>query len=59
MHPVIPGRGSGIFLHAQTGRPTNGCISLRRVELVRVLRWLRPSAEPRITIGTRAELRRG
>ena len=50
MHPVVPGRGSGIFLHAQTGRPTNGCISLRRRDLVGVLRWLRPAAEPRIAI---------
>jgi L,D-peptidoglycan transpeptidase YkuD (ErfK/YbiS/YcfS/YnhG family) len=54
MNPVVPGRGSGIFLHAQTGGPTNGCISLRRAELVRVLRWLRPSAAPSISIGTRA-----
>jgi L,D-peptidoglycan transpeptidase YkuD (ErfK/YbiS/YcfS/YnhG family) len=57
MHPVVPGRGSGIFLHAQTGGPTNGCISLRRGDLVRVLRWLRLGAEPRIAIGTRAGLR--
>jgi len=57
MHPVVPGRGSGIFLHAQTGGPTNGCISLRRPDLVRVLRWLSPRGAPRITIGTRAELR--
>jgi L,D-peptidoglycan transpeptidase YkuD (ErfK/YbiS/YcfS/YnhG family) len=57
MHPVVPGRGSGILLHAQTGRPTNGCISLRRPDLVRVLRWLRPGASPRIAIGTTAELR--
>jgi L,D-peptidoglycan transpeptidase YkuD (ErfK/YbiS/YcfS/YnhG family) len=56
MHPVVPGRGSGIFLHAQTGRPTNGCISLRRTDLVRVLRWLSPQAAPRIAIGTRAGL---
>jgi L,D-peptidoglycan transpeptidase YkuD (ErfK/YbiS/YcfS/YnhG family) len=53
MNPVVPGRGSGIFLHAQTGGPTNGCISLRRPDLVRVLRWLRPSSAPRITIATR------
>jgi L,D-peptidoglycan transpeptidase YkuD (ErfK/YbiS/YcfS/YnhG family) len=57
MHPVVPGRGSGIFLHAQTGGPTNGCISLRRPDLVRVLRWLSPRAAPRITIGTQAGLR--
>jgi L,D-peptidoglycan transpeptidase YkuD (ErfK/YbiS/YcfS/YnhG family) len=52
MQPVVPGRGSGIFLHAQTGRATNGCISLPRAALVRVLRWLRPDAHPRIVIGT-------
>lgn len=50
MRPVVPGRGSGIFLHAQTGGPTQGCISLRRGALVRVLRWLRPEAAPRIAI---------
>ena len=55
--PVVRGRGSGIFLHAQTGRATNGCISLRRPDLVHVLRWLRPSARPRIVIGTRGEVR--
>jgi L,D-peptidoglycan transpeptidase YkuD (ErfK/YbiS/YcfS/YnhG family) len=58
MRPTIPGRGSGIFLHAQTGGPTNGCVSLRRDQLVRVLRWLDPRARPRIVIGTRAELSR-
>ncbi len=57
MDPVIPGRGSGIFLHAETGRATSGCISLRRADLVRVLRWLSPRSAPRITIGTRAQLR--
>ena len=26
--PVVPGRGSGIFFHVSTGRPTLGCVSL-------------------------------
>ena len=51
--PVVPGRGSGIFLHAQTGGPTIGCISLRKPELRAVLRWLRPADAPVIAIGTR------
>ncbi len=57
MRPVVPGRGSGIFLHAQTGGPTIGCISLRKAELRTVLRWLSPTASPVIAIGTRAQLR--
>jgi L,D-peptidoglycan transpeptidase YkuD (ErfK/YbiS/YcfS/YnhG family) len=57
MKPVVAGRGSGIFLHAQTGGATNGCVSLQRATLVRVLRWLRPDAQPRIAIGTSAQLR--
>jgi L,D-peptidoglycan transpeptidase YkuD (ErfK/YbiS/YcfS/YnhG family) len=52
MDPVVPGRGSGIFLHATTGGPTNGCISLPLGQLRQVLRWLRPEQSPRIVIGT-------
>jgi L,D-peptidoglycan transpeptidase YkuD (ErfK/YbiS/YcfS/YnhG family) len=58
MRPTIPGRGSGIFLHAQTGGPTAGCVSLALPHLRHVLRWLRPGAAPHIAIGTRAQLRR-
>src|SRR5919197_4497472 len=50
--PIVPGRGSGIFLHASTGRPTLGCISLQRPRLVALLRWLRPASAPLIVIGT-------
>ena len=57
IRPVVPGKGSGIFLHAQTGGPTIGCISLRKPELRRVLRWLRPGDAPMIAIGTRRQLR--
>ena len=35
-------RGSGIFLHQQTGGPTAGCVSLNAHDLVTVLRWIRP-----------------
>jgi L,D-peptidoglycan transpeptidase YkuD (ErfK/YbiS/YcfS/YnhG family) len=50
MNPVVPGRGSGIFLHASTGGATNGCVSLPVGQLRQVLRWLRPEASPRIQI---------
>ena len=55
--PIVPGRGSGIFLHASTGRPTLGCVSLPLPQLLTVLRWLRPPSLPLIVIGTRATIR--
>jgi len=54
----VPGRGSGIFLHASTGRPTLGCVSLPVPQLVAVLRWLRPASKPLIVIGTTAQMAR-
>ncbi len=57
VNPTVPGRGSGIFLHASTGRPTLGCVSLPLPELLRLLRWLRPASRPLIAIGTPTDLR--
>jgi L,D-peptidoglycan transpeptidase YkuD (ErfK/YbiS/YcfS/YnhG family) len=51
--PAVPGRGSAIFLHADTGGPTAGCVSLPAAALGTVLRWLRPAQAPAIVIGTR------
>ena len=59
MRPVVPGKGSGIFLHAQTGGPTIGCISLRKDQLRAVLRWLRPGDAPAIAIGTTKHMAHG
>lgn len=53
-HPVY-GRGSGIFLHEQTGDATAGCVSLRQADLLWVLRWMRPGT--RILIGPSSWLR--
>jgi L,D-peptidoglycan transpeptidase YkuD (ErfK/YbiS/YcfS/YnhG family) len=49
--PVVPGRGSAIFVHVSAGRPTAGCVSLPESELLQLLRWLRPSARPLIHLG--------
>ena len=49
-------KGSGIFLHQQTGGPTAGCLSLRPKDLVAVLRWLRPGT--RVAMGPAAWLNR-
>jgi L,D-peptidoglycan transpeptidase YkuD (ErfK/YbiS/YcfS/YnhG family) len=47
--PVVPGRGSAIFLHVSAARATAGCVSLPESTLVRVLRWLRPGALIQLT----------
>ena len=56
--PIVKGRGSGIFLHASTGRPTLGCVSLPLPRLLQTLRWLRPASKPLIVIGTSAGIAR-
>jgi L,D-peptidoglycan transpeptidase YkuD (ErfK/YbiS/YcfS/YnhG family) len=48
--PIVPGRGSAIFLHVAVGA-TAGCVSLPEPLLVRLLRWLRPAARPLIRLG--------
>jgi len=48
--PVVPGRGSAIFLHVAVGA-TAGCVSLPERRLVQLLRWLRPAADPLIRLG--------
>jgi L,D-peptidoglycan transpeptidase YkuD (ErfK/YbiS/YcfS/YnhG family) len=57
--PTIAGPnapGSGIFLHAWMGAPTEGCIALPVPDLLKVLRWLEPGDKPIIEIGTDAEV---
>jgi L,D-peptidoglycan transpeptidase YkuD (ErfK/YbiS/YcfS/YnhG family) len=51
--PAVPGRGSAIFVHADVGEPTSGCVSLAPERLVELLRWLRPDARPVVEIGAR------
>ena len=47
-HPIVPGKGSAIFLHVSTGQPTTGCVSIPAADLVRLLRALRPNMKPLI-----------
>ncbi len=55
--PVVPGRGSAIFLHDGFTHATAGCVSLHPGELDTVLDWLRADDDPRVIIGTGAEVR--
>lgn len=56
-NPVVAGAGSAVFIHDDTGNPTDGCVSLPAADLDTLLRWLQPSHTPLITIGTDAEIR--
>jgi L,D-peptidoglycan transpeptidase YkuD (ErfK/YbiS/YcfS/YnhG family) len=48
--PVVAGRGSAIFLHVDTGRATNGCVSLPLGELRSLVRRLRAGATISVTV---------
>jgi L,D-peptidoglycan transpeptidase YkuD (ErfK/YbiS/YcfS/YnhG family) len=49
--------GSGIFLHADLGVPTDGCVSLPLSDLLTVLTWLNPALHPVIVMGPDSVIR--
>jgi L,D-peptidoglycan transpeptidase YkuD (ErfK/YbiS/YcfS/YnhG family) len=49
--PVVPGKGSAIFLHVTDGGSTAGCVALEQSQLLQVLRWLDPAKHPVIVMG--------
>jgi L,D-peptidoglycan transpeptidase YkuD (ErfK/YbiS/YcfS/YnhG family) len=55
--PVIKGAGSGFFLHVSFGAPTEGCVAISANDLNLVMRWLRPSLRPVISIGVGSSAR--
>ena len=56
--PVVKGAGSAIFIHVRRGEgiPTLGCVALSEVDILKVLAWLDPAANPRAVLGTRDSL---
>jgi L,D-peptidoglycan transpeptidase YkuD (ErfK/YbiS/YcfS/YnhG family) len=40
----VPGAGSAFFLHASSGRATAGCVAVPEVNVVSILKWLKPGA---------------
>ena len=56
--PVVAGAGSAIFVHADVGSSTAGCVSLPLTELDTFLRWLDPAAAPLIVMGPDSEIAR-
>jgi len=49
--PAKPGAGSAFFLHVTDGSATAGCVAISQSKLVTLMKWLTPSAHPRILIG--------
>jgi D-alanyl-D-alanine dipeptidase/L,D-peptidoglycan transpeptidase YkuD (ErfK/YbiS/YcfS/YnhG family) len=47
--PVIPGRGSAIFLHTATGKPTAGCVAVPEAAMVFFLNFIRKDTRIVIT----------
>jgi len=56
-YPALTGKGGGIFLHVDDGRPTAGCIAVSGAQMRRTLRWLDPAESPRIVVGPPAVTR--
>jgi L,D-peptidoglycan transpeptidase YkuD (ErfK/YbiS/YcfS/YnhG family) len=48
---VRQGAGSAFFLHVTDGHATAGCVAIPSANLVSIMKWLTPSAHPRILIG--------
>jgi len=40
----VPGAGSAFFLHVSTGAATAGCVAVPSLNVVSILRWLKPGA---------------
>jgi L,D-peptidoglycan transpeptidase YkuD (ErfK/YbiS/YcfS/YnhG family) len=56
--PVVAGAGSGIFIHADVGGPTAGCVSLPLGDLDTLLDWLQPADSPLVVLGPESEITR-
>jgi L,D-peptidoglycan transpeptidase YkuD (ErfK/YbiS/YcfS/YnhG family) len=54
--PANTKRGSAIFLHVNGSGSTAGCVSLRRADMVAVLKWLDPALAPRIVMAPAADI---
>jgi L,D-peptidoglycan transpeptidase YkuD (ErfK/YbiS/YcfS/YnhG family) len=52
-----PGLGSAIFFHVSHSSATAGCVAVAQWQVLDVLRWLTPSAGPRIIMGVSSAIR--
>jgi len=50
MSPVVPGKGSAIFLHCLTGEYTAGCVAVPESDMLFILKWIDAGKRPVIII---------
>lgn len=48
--PIVPGKGSAIFLHCSNGGYTAGCVAIPENEMTNLLHWIDPTSAPIILI---------
>jgi L,D-peptidoglycan transpeptidase YkuD (ErfK/YbiS/YcfS/YnhG family) len=48
---TVPGRGSAFFVHVKNAYATGGCVAVAANQMVWILRWLRTTTNPMITLG--------
>ena len=55
--PPVPGDGSAIFFHIRRGpdRPTAGCTTMAKPQLIAMIQWLRSEAAPHFVVLPKAE----
>lgn len=49
MNPVVPGKGSGIILHCNSGSST-GCVLVSEPDMLKILKWLDAGSDAHILI---------
>lgn len=52
-NPVVKGYGSAIFFHVWGGEniTTEGCVAVSEENIIKIIEWLNPQAEPLIIMG--------
>ena len=50
----VKGKATAMFLHVDNGAPTWGCVSIPLENMKKVLQWMDPAKNPKITIGVNA-----
>lgn len=52
-HPIIPGKGSAVFLHIQeaAGIGTSACIAMEKTALGEIMQWLDKKQSPAVLMG--------